>query len=71
MTERQLDLLNFIDGYMRRRGGIAPSVREMAEALKLSSTSGVNRLIVALEERGYIHRLANRARAIEIIRMPA
>lgn len=69
LTKKQLELLNFIDKRMAR-DGVPPSFDEMKEALDLRSKSGIHRLITALEERGFIRRLAHRARAIEIIKMP-
>jgi repressor LexA len=69
LTRKQHDLLHFI--HMRlQRDGIPPSFDEMKEALDLRSKSGIHRLITALEERGFIRRLAHRARAIEIVRLP-
>ena len=69
LTAKQRELLMFID---RRLGetGISPSFDEMREALDLKSKSGVHRLISALEERGFIRRLANRARALEVVKLP-
>ena len=62
LTKKQLDLLEFI--YKRvQRDGVPPSFDEMKEALDLRSKSGIHRLITALEERGFIQRLAHRARA--------
>jgi repressor LexA len=69
LTKKQLDLLAFIDARVRR-DGVPPSFDEMKEALDLRSKSGIHRLITALEERGYIRRLAHRARALEIVRLP-
>ncbi|MBB5514728.1 repressor LexA [Rubricella aquisinus] len=69
LTRKQLDLLNFIQDRMQR-DGVPPSFDEMREALDLRSKSGIHRLITALEERGFIRRLAHRARAIEIVRLP-
>ncbi len=69
LTRKQLDLLDFINKRVRR-DGVPPSFDEMKEALDLRSKSGIHRLITALEERGFIRRLAHRARAIEIIRLP-
>lgn len=69
LTKKQLDLLEFIHRRIQR-DGVPPSFDEMKEALDLRSKSGIHRLITALEERGYIRRLAHRARALEIIRMP-
>lgn len=65
-TRKARDLLEFIREYAGRNGGIAPSFDEMASALDLRSKSGIARLLDQLEERGHIHRLANRSRAIEI-----
>ena len=69
LTRKQLDLLNFIHKRMQR-DGIPPSFDEMKDALDLRSKSGIHRLITALEERGFIRRLAHRARAIEIVKLP-
>ena len=69
LTKKQNELLIFIQQNLRETG-IAPSYEEMKEALDLRSKSGIHRLINALEERGFIRRLAHRARAIEIIRFP-
>ncbi len=69
LTKKQLDLLKFIKSRMDV-DGVPPSFDEMKEALDLRSKSGIHRLITALEERGFIRRLAHRARAIEIIRLP-
>ncbi len=69
LTRKQLELLDFI----RTRvdvDGVPPSFDEMKEALDLRSKSGIHRLITALEERGFIRRLAHRARALEIIKLP-
>ncbi len=69
LTKKQLDLLDFINKRMHR-DGVPPSFDEMKEALDLRSKSGIHRLITALEERGFIRRLAHRARAIEIVKLP-
>ncbi|MBN2906509.1 MAG: transcriptional repressor LexA [Rhodobacteraceae bacterium] len=69
LTRKQLDLLEFIHKRMQR-DGVPPSFDEMKDALDLRSKSGIHRLITALEERGFIRRLAHRARAIEIIKLP-
>lgn len=69
LTRKQYDLLHFIHDRLRK-DGVPPSFDEMKEALDLRSKSGIHRLITALEERGFIRRLAHRARAIEIIRLP-
>jgi repressor LexA len=70
LTQRQLQLLKFIHDYQREHG-VPPSFDEMRAALKLRSKSGIHRLISGLEERGYIKRLAYRARALEVLRPPA
>jgi repressor LexA len=69
LTKKQLDLLEFIQKRVKR-DGVPPSFDEMKEALDLRSKSGIHRLITALEERGFIRRLAHRARAIEIVKLP-
>ena len=69
LTAKQHELLVFINQRLDE-SGISPSFEEMKEALDLKSKSGVHRLIGALEERGFIRRLANRARALEVIKMP-
>ncbi len=69
LTRKQLQLLEFIHGRVQR-DGVPPSFDEMKDALDLRSKSGIHRLITALEERGFIRRLAHRARAIEIVKLP-
>ncbi|MEO0903930.1 MAG: repressor LexA, partial [Pseudomonadota bacterium] len=69
LTKKQLDLLEFIHTRVQR-DGVPPSFDEMKEALDLRSKSGIHRLITALEERGFIRRLAHRARALEIVKLP-
>jgi len=69
LTKKQLDLLTFIHKRVQR-DGVPPSFDEMKEALDLRSKSGIHRLITALEERGFIRRLAHRARAIEVVKLP-
>jgi repressor LexA len=69
LTKKQLDLLAFIHKRVQR-DGVPPSFDEMKEALDLRSKSGIHRLITALEERGFIRRLAHRARAIEVVKLP-
>lgn len=69
LTRKQHELLCFIHDRLSETG-VSPSFEEMKEALDLKSKSGVHRLISALEERGFIRRLANRARALEVVRMP-
>jgi repressor LexA len=69
LTRKQHELLRFIQTRLED-SGISPSFEEMKEALDLKSKSGVHRLISALEERGFIRRLPNRARALEVLRQP-
>ena len=69
LTRKQHDLLCFIHDRLDETG-VSPSFEEMKEALDLKSKSGVHRLISALEERSFIRRLPNRARALEVLRMP-
>jgi repressor LexA len=69
LTQKQKELLLFIHGRMQD-DGVPPSFDEMREALELKSKSGIHRLITALVERGFIRRLAHRARAIEVIKLP-
>lgn len=69
LTRKQHELLMFIHQRMKENG-IPPSFDEMKDALDLASKSGIHRLITALEERGFIRRLPNRARALEVIRLP-
>jgi len=69
LTRKQHELITFIQNRLEE-SGISPSFEEMKDALDLKSKSGVHRLISALEERGFIRRLANRARALEVIKTP-
>lgn len=69
LTKKQLDLLDFINKRIQR-DGVPPSFDEMKDALDLRSKSGIHRLITALEERGFIRRLAHKARALEIVKLP-
>ncbi len=69
LTRKQKELLLYIDARLRETG-ISPSFEEMKDALDLKSKSGVHRLISALEERGFIRRLPNRARALEVLKVP-
>src|SRR5271170_1872749 len=69
LTRKQAELLRFIHERLKE-AGVPPSFDEMKEALDLRSKSGIHRLITALEERGFIRRLPNRARAIEVIKLP-
>lgn len=69
LTRKQHELIRFIQNRLEE-SGVSPSFEEMKEALDLKSKSGVHRLISALEERGFIRRLPNRARALEVLRQP-
>jgi repressor LexA len=69
LTRKQHELLTFIHERLGETG-VSPSFEEMKEALDLKSKSGVHRLISALEERGFIRRLPNRARALEVLKVP-
>ena len=69
LTRKQHELLMFIHERIKETG-VSPSFDEMKEALDLASKSGIHRLITALEERGFLRRLAHRARALEVVRMP-
>jgi len=69
LTRKQLELLMFIHERLKE-SGVPPSFDEMKDALDLKSKSGIHRLITALEERGFIRRLPNRARALEVIKLP-
>src|SRR5690349_10812329 len=69
LTRKQAELLRFIHERLKE-AGVPPSFDEMKDALDLRSKSGIHRLITALEERGFIRRLPNRARAIEVIKLP-
>jgi repressor LexA len=69
LTRKQFELLMFINRRLHD-SGVSPSFEEMKEALSLKSKSGIHRLITGLEERGFIRRLAHRARALEVVRLP-
>ncbi|HUD90001.1 transcriptional repressor LexA [Sphingobium sp.] len=69
LTPKQQELLSFIQNRLEE-GGVSPSFEEMKDALDLRSKSGIHRLINALEERGFIRRLPNRARALEVLKLP-
>jgi len=69
LTRKQYELLIFIHDRLRETG-VPPSFEEMKDALDLKSKSGIHRLITSLEERGFIRRLAHRARALEVIKLP-
>src|SRR5262249_874875 len=69
LTKKQSELLRFIHERLKETG-VPPAFDEMKDALFLRSKSGIHRLILALEERGFIRRLPNRARALEVLRLP-
>ena len=69
LTKKQHELLMFIHGRIKETG-VSPSFDEMKDALDLASKSGIHRLITALEERGFLRRLAHRARALEVVKLP-
>ncbi|MBP7065353.1 transcriptional repressor LexA [Ferrovibrio sp.] len=69
LTRKQHDLLMFIHERLET-SGVSPSFEEMKEAMKLKSKSGIHRLVTGLEERGFLRRLAHRARALEVLRLP-
>lgn len=69
LTKKQSELLRFINERLKE-AGVPPSFDEMKDALDLRSKSGIHRLIIALEERGFIRRLPNRARALEVLKLP-
>jgi repressor LexA len=70
LTRKQNELLMFIHQRIQETG-VSPSFDEMKEALDLASKSGIHRLITALEERGFVRRLAHRARALEVLKLPS
>jgi repressor LexA len=69
LTPKQYELLTYIDRHLKQTG-FSPSFEDMKDALKLRSKSGIHRLVLALEERGFIGRRPNRARALEVLRLP-
>jgi repressor LexA len=69
LTPKQYELLTYIDRHLKQTG-FSPSFEDMKEALQLKSKSGIHRLILALEERGFLSRRPNRARALEVLRLP-
>ena len=69
LTKKQKNLLTFINKKIRSTG-ISPSYEEMKDSLNLKSKSGIHRLISALEERGFVKRLAHKARALEVVKLP-
>ena len=70
LTKKQRDLLVYINDYISANDGASPSFEEMKEALNLKSKSGIHRLVEALEERGFLGRLPNKARALEVKKLP-
>ena len=70
LTQKQKDLLVLIDSRIKAKG-VPPSYDEMKDSLGLASKSGIHRLITALEERGFIRRLPNKARALEVLKLPS
>ena len=66
LTKKQKELLEYIQSY-QIKSGVTPSYEEMKAALNLKSKSGIHRLVIALEERGFVRRLAHKARALEVI----
>src|SRR5277367_4863387 len=69
LTKKQHELLMYLNERLAE-SGVSPSFEEMKEALNLKSKSGIHRLITGLEERGFIRRLAHRARALEVLKLP-
>ena len=67
LTKKQKELLNYIQKF-QSKNGVTPSYEEMKSALSLKSKSGIHRLVIALEERGFVKRLAHKARALEVIK---
>lgn len=67
LTPKQRELLDFVRNYISEHGGVSPSHDEMKAAMGLQSKSGITRLIGALEERGFVHRMPNRARTLTVI----
>jgi repressor LexA len=70
LTKKQKDLLDYINRKTLESEGVCPSFDEMREHMNLKSKSGIHRLVTALETRGFIRRIPNCARAIEVLRMP-
>jgi len=70
LTKKQKDLLDYIHRQTLETEGVCPSFDEMREHMQLKSKSGIHRLVTALETRGFIRRIPNCARAIEVLRMP-
>lgn len=69
LTKKQIQLLSYINDKIQENG-VAPSFDEMKDALGLKSKSGIHRLVGALEERGFLRRMANRARALDVVKLP-
>ena len=69
LTRKQKELLNYIQNF-QSKSGVTPSYEEMKSALRLKSKSGIHRLVIALEERGFVKRLAHKARALEVVKLP-
>ena len=69
LTKKQKNLLIYINEKLKN-DGVSPSYDEMRESLNLKSKSGIHRLISALEERGFVKRLAHKARALEVVKLP-
>ncbi|WP_288803888.1 MarR family transcriptional regulator [uncultured Novosphingobium sp.] len=67
LTTQQSRLLSYLKSYLASTGGVAPSVREIVQALGLGSKSAAHRLLTKLEERGHVRRIPYRARAIEVV----
>ena len=67
LTKKQKELLTYIQNF-QSKSGVTPSYEEMKSALSLKSKSGIHRLVIALEERGFVKRLAHKARALEVIK---
>lgn len=70
LTPRQSELLRYLSSWQEEGNGVSPTLEQMRAALGLKSKSGIHRLITSLEERGYIERIPNRARAIHVIAGP-
>lgn len=68
LTPRQRELLTYIEGYQKRTGGVSPSFKEMVAHFGLVSNSGVHRMLVCLEQCGFVRRLRGKARAIEVLK---
>lgn len=71
LTRKQRDLLNFIQAKTQENNGVCPSFEEMRSHMQLKSKSGIHRLVLALEQRGFVRRIPHCARAIEVIKAPS